>query len=210
MAENRQAALLAVKNQCKDLLATVYPPDGRPIVMGWGDSKSSLMLVGEAPGGEEELQGLPFVGRAGRNLDEFLEHLQIGRDRLYITNTVKFRPVKVHPRTGSRSNRPPTREEVELCFSFLKREIEIVRPQVVVTLGNVALRAVRDDRSATIGTVHGAPLNSTLGEHAFALFPLYHPASIIYNRALGDTYRQDLDALREYLNSRGLFAGEQP
>lgn len=208
MAEHKAAALTTVRDQCQELLRTVYPPEGRRMVFGQGDPDSPLVLVGEAPGAEEEVQGLPFVGKAGRNLEEFLAHLGVGRGRLYITNVVKFRPYRVHPRTGTRSNRPPTREEIELCFHFLRREIEIVQPRVVVTLGNVALKAVRDDRAAVIGACHGQPLPCALGATAFQLFPLYHPASILYNRALADVYRQDLDALRTFLDETRLLPGE--
>ncbi len=208
MAEHKGTALTAVRGQCQELLRTVYPPDGRRMVFGQGDPDSPIVLVGEAPGAEEEAQGLPFVGKAGQNLTEFLEHLNLPRERLYITNVVKFRPYKVHPRTGSRSNRPPTREEIELCFHFLRREMEIIRPKVVVTLGNVALKAVRDDRAAVIGACHGQPLPCALGETAFHLFPLYHPASIIYNRALAEVYRQDLDALGAFLTETGVKPGE--
>jgi uracil-DNA glycosylase family 4 len=108
----------------------------------------------------------------------------------------------VHPRTGSLSNRPPNREETALCFSFLLGELELIRPKVVVTLGNVALKAVADDNRAVIGDWHGKPVQLEVHKLKFTIFPLYHPASIIYNRELGETYDKDLDALRAYLEEQ--------
>jgi uracil-DNA glycosylase len=206
MPENKKAAMARLKAGCKALIQEVYASREKAVVFGEGSLTASITLVGEAPGEQEALQGRPFVGRAGSNLDGFLQVLGLKREDLYITNVVKFRPVKEHPRTGTLSNRPPTREEIELCFSFLLREMEIVRPKVVVTLGNVALKAVSDDRRAVIGGCHGTPSDVRLHGLAFTLFPLYHPASIIYNRELSQTYDEDLRRLRQYLTEVGLLA----
>lgn len=204
MSAGKKAAMAALRGRCKALVQEVYASPGKVIVFGEGNLDAALVLVGEAPGEQETLQGRPFVGKAGQNLDGFLCSLGISREDIYITNVVKFRPVKQHPRTGSLSNRPPTREEIELCFHFLMGELETIRPQVVVTLGNVALKAVTDDRKAVIGECHGRPADVGLGNARFTIFPLYHPASVIYNRDLGETYTQDLEALRAYLDERGI------
>jgi uracil-DNA glycosylase family 4 len=199
MPENRAETMAALKDKCKALVQEVYSGTGKVVVFGEGDLSARLVLVGEAPGEQETLQGKPFVGKAGKNLDGFLSALGILREDIYITNVVKFRPVKEHPRTGSLSNRPPDREEIELCFSFLLRELQTIRPKVVVTLGNVALKAVCDDRKAVIGGCHGVPMELNVHGLRFTLFPLYHPASIIYNRELSRTYEEDIGRLREYL-----------
>lgn len=179
-------------------------------VYGGGDADAAVVLVGEAPGEQETLQRKPFVGKAGQNLNGFLAVLGMGREDIYITNVVKFRPVKVHPIRGSLSNRPPSREEIALCAPLLCQELGIVAPRVVVTLGNVALRALCQDPCAVIGGCHGRP--QPMGD--WELFALYHPASIIYNRGLADTYQQDLLALRDHLILRGILGasgeGVQP
>jgi DNA polymerase len=199
MPQNRPAALANLKSQCREFIQGVYGSAEKVVVFGEGNAQASVVLVGEAPGEQETLLGRPFVGKAGKNLDVFLETLGLAREDIYITNVVKFRPVKVHPRTQSLSNRPPTREEIDLCFSFLIKELGVIKPAVVVTLGNVALKAVSDDKSAVIGGLHGVPRDIKLYGLHFTLFPLYHPASIIYNRELADTYMEDLKKLKEYL-----------
>ena len=158
------------------------------------------MLIGEAPGEQEALQGKPFVGKAGKNLEGFLEVLGLRRGEIYVTNTVKLRPTKISA-AGRRVNRPPTREEKELFRPWLMKEIALVRPDALVTLGNVALQSfIRD----TVGHLHGQWTRAVVSppeKEAFTLplFPLYHPASIIYNPYLQEDYGRDLQALRESL-----------
>lgn len=113
---------------------------------------------------------------------------------LYITNAVKFRPVRTAP-NGRTGNRPPTREEAALFLPWLKKELALVSPALIVTLGNVPLRALTG-RSLPIGRVHGQALE---GEDGQPLFALYHPASVLYNPALRATYAQDLAQLRQKL-----------
>lgn len=199
MAKTKAAELAALKSRGRELIQQVYESREKAVVFGDGNPGAKLMLVGEAPGEQEALQGKPFVGKAGKNLDGFLTTLGVAREDIWITNVVKFRPVKTHPRTGSLSNRPPSREEIELCFHILLHEIQIIQPKVIVTLGNVALKAVADDRKIVIGSCHGQPMETELHGCRFVLFPLYHPASIIYNRELAKVYEQDLVALKEYL-----------
>lgn len=171
------------------------------LVFGDGLAKKPvLMLIGEAPGEQEALQGKPFVGRAGKNLQGFLEALNLKRNDIYLTNVVKIRPTKSSP-CGGMVNRPPNREERALFTPWLMREIALVQPEALVTLGNVALQAFSKD---VIGSAHGAwrrGVVSPPNAPAFTLplFPLYHPASIIYNRALEMTYREDLAALQTSL-----------
>lgn len=177
------------------LVQEVYAPEEKVVVRGEGNLSARLIMVGEAPGEQETVQRRPFVGKAGKNLMEFLEVLEWEREDIYITNVVKFRPYKVHPAKGTLSNRTPRADEIALCYHLLLAEIDLVGPKVVVTLGNTALKTLRDDRAVTIGDVHGRPLD--MG--AWVLFPLYHPASIIYNRALKATYANDIAALKTYL-----------
>lgn len=199
--QSKEKRLEKLKQECTKFFDELYKPDKKILVFGEGNPNARLVLVGEAPGKQETLQRRPFVGQAGKNLDEFLQVVGLEREDLYITNVVKFRPFKLNEETGRTSNRPPTREEIELSRGWLYKEIEIIRPMVVVSLGNVALQAISNNRSKTIGQVHGTPMNIQVGESGFAtiLFPLYHPASVIYRKGLKDTYLKDLRALRDYL-----------
>ena len=155
----------------------------------------------------EALEGRPFVGKAGRNLAGFLEALGPRRSEICITNVVKVRPTRVSP-AGRVVNRPPSREEKALFTPWLMREVAVVRPQALVTLGNVALQAFVHD---TIGQAHGTWRRAVVAPPEAAaftlpLFALYHPASVIYNPALKERYEQDLAALAASLRvpSNGL------
>jgi len=168
---------------------------GRKLVLGEGDANSPrLVFIGEAPGANEEQQGRPFVGTAGKNLDATLQALGCLRDEIFITNLVKVRPVKQNPKTGRHSNRPPTREEVEFFAPFLLEELELIKPKCVVTLGNFALCAITGNKHATIGEMHGK-----LVQGSFSLFPLYHPAAAIYNRKLREVMDDDIIELKRVL-----------
>jgi uracil-DNA glycosylase len=177
-------------------------PDKR-IVFGEGKSDHpQVMLIGEAPGEQEALQGRPFVGKAGKNLDGFLSVLGLEREAIRISNVVKLRPTKESAK-GRLSNRPPNQEELAYFTPFLYEEILLVQPAVLVTLGNTALHALLGNK-INIGDCHGqlchASVNSAGTSSFFSLFPLYHPASIIYNRALSQTYQDDLLKLKELLD----------
>ena len=169
------------------------------MVFGEGDPDAQIMLIGEAPGAEETRLSRPFVGRAGKNLDGFLYALGLRRSDIYVTNVLKFRPYKVSAK-GTLSNRPPKAREIELMLPFLLREIEAIAPKIVVTLGNVPLKAVYK-RDAAIGACHALPLKAAARSFNFMLFPLYHPASIIYNPLLKTVYSEDLKKFKTYISS---------
>lgn len=173
------------------------------LVPGEGNPAPSLVLVGEAPGRQEEEQGRPFVGKAGQNLSEFLAQARLTREALYITNAVKFRPTR-EGASGRLSNRTPTSAEVEAFVPWLRRELACTGARAVATLGNTALRAVllshglqEEAKRIVIGDVHGQPM--PLPAARLTLFPLYHPASIIYRRELRAVYEEDVRALAAFL-----------
>ena len=163
------------------------------LVFSSGKVSADVMIIGEAPGKDEVEQKAPFVGKAGKNLDEFLRISGISRDELFITNTVKFRPYRTGA-TGRKSNRPPDAGEIAACLPCLKKEIAIVRPKWIVTLGNTALRALLTGKE-TIGACHGTVI--AFGDAR--LYPLYHPASIIYRPELKEVYGHDVRRLKEFL-----------
>ena len=167
----------------------------RKLVFGEGKTDGGVMLIGEAPGGEEEKMGRPFVGKAGKNLDEFIELAGLKREDLYITNVVKFRPTSISEKTGRKVNRTPSREEIEDFVPLLKNEISTYKPYLIVTLGNVPLKAVTGNNRLSIGDCHGKIMQL----EGLNIYPLYHPASVIYNRNLKNVYASDVKNIKEYI-----------
>lgn len=174
------------QRELSDFIQKLYEGERKVLVFGEGRIGAPVMLIGEAPGEQESLQGRPFVGKAGRNLDAFLQAAGVERGELYVTNAVKFRPTKLS-RAGRAVNRPPTQEEVRIFLPWLLREIETVAPKYVVTLGNVPLKALLG-KKAVIGEAHGRMIDW----EGRILYPLYHPASVIYNPSLKEIYAQDV------------------
>lgn len=195
--------LEAFREECTGFFENIGTDGYRPLVFGEGKAENPvLMLIGEAPGEQEALQLRPFVGKAGKNLDQFLETLELQRDEIYISNVVKIRPSKLSS-AGRIVNRPPSREEKLLFTPWLMKEIAIVRPKALVTLGNVALQAFVDD---VIGNRHGRWNQVEImppdePRMTLPLFALYHPASVIYNQSLKSVYAQDLQTLKATFQS---------
>ena len=180
-----------LREEMTAFFSELYVGEEKKLVFGDGDERARIVMIGEAPGEQETLQGRPFVGKAGKNLDEFLELSGLDRRALYITNTVKIRPTKVSA-AGRIVNRPPKKEEIALFTPWLIRELDMIRPDMIVTLGNVPLKALLgNDR--TIGACHGQWIE---WERA-RVYPLYHPASVIYNPSLKEVYRADVIRLGE-------------
>lgn len=175
-------------------------------VFGEGSESPLIMLIGEAPGREEAKASHPFVGKAGKQLDELLAIARLEREQIFVTNAVKFRPIKA----GRDANRTPTRAEVKAALPLLAREIELIRPRVIATLGNTPLNAVLKqyrELSTVIGTAHGIPrqlLPKQPGQ-APVLFPLYHPASGIYSAGLIPVMEKDIAVLGEFVRSMGML-----
>ncbi|MBE5783223.1 MAG: uracil-DNA glycosylase [Clostridiales bacterium] len=185
----------AVYQEMQAFFKPLWPGEDKPLVLGDGKAdRPVLMLIGEAPGETEVIKGRPFVGKAGKNLDEFLRLAGLEREEIFVSNVVKIRPTEKGP-TGRTRNRAPNKEELSLFTPFLLREIEAVQPGALVTLGNVPLKALTEGK-ITVGDCHGTWLDSRPG---IPLFALYHPASIIYRRALAPVYEQDVLTLAHFL-----------
>ena len=183
------------KDELAALVKSELKADGERLVFGEGPLRARVMLIGEAPGEKEEAAGRPFVGKAGSNLDSFLKAVSLDRSLLYVTNAVKIRPVRVSA-AGNTVNRPPTAREVALFLPFLLQEIGEVAPSWIVTLGNTPLRALMG-KDATVGKMHGVPVPF----RSHRLYPMYHPASLIYDRSLSDVYAADMERLAQLLRS---------
>ncbi len=180
-------------DQLKKIKMQCQQESKEPIVFGEGNLDPLMMLVGEAPGAREIESGKPFVGQAGKNLNQFLEILNFQREEIYITNVVKIRPYKINEKTGKKINRPPNKAEIADYKKYLYEEIKIIQPKIIVTLGNVALKVLFHDNHVKIGDMHG----KLMKKDGFYIFPLYHPASIIYRKALKQIYLEDLYKLKE-------------
>ena len=185
----------AVYQDMQAFFKPLWPGEDKPLVLGEGkDNGPALMLIGEAPGETEVIKRRPFVGKAGKNLDEFLSLARLNREDIFVSNVVKIRPTETGP-TGRTRNRAPNKEELSLFIPWLMKEIQAVKPRCLVTLGNVPLKALTENKN-TVGDCHGQWLASKAG---IPLFVLYHPASIIYRRSLATVYEQDVLTLAEAL-----------
>ena len=153
---------------------------------GVGPSPANIMIVGEAPGFNEDRQGEPFVGAAGKLLDTLLARIGLSRADVYITNVLKCRPPM---------NRDPMPNEVEACSPFLAQQVELVKPKVVLILGRHALERLMPGQGS-ISRIHGALIKR--GEVAYV--PLYHPAAALHNGALVADLEKDFDRVKQYLD----------
>jgi DNA polymerase len=155
------------------------------LVFGAGNANADLMFVGEAPGANEDQQGLPFVGRAGKLLDELLAEVGLERGDVFVTNVICCRPP---------GNRDPLPEEIDACKPYLYRKIELIEPKVVCTLGNFATKLLTGDPTG-ITKVHGRPQRREVGDRGVILFPLFHPAAALRTDSVKQLLREDIAKL---------------
>lgn len=155
------------------------------LVFGAGNADADLMFVGEAPGFYEDQQGLPFVGRAGKLLDQLLIEIGLERSDSFITNVTKCRPP---------DNRDPLPDEIAVCKPYLLRQIELIEPTVVCTLGNFSLKLLTHSNTG-ITRVHGVPQEHELGGRKVQLYPLFHPAAALRGTAVLEQLRADMGRL---------------
>lgn len=193
MAESKQekldqiAAGIIENNVCPDLAQTATQ-----LVMGDGNPNADIVFIGEAPGKNEDEQGKPFVGAAGKFLDEMLASIKLDRSDVYITNIVKYRPP---------NNRDPEPEEKKEFFPYLIKQLAVIEPKVVIPLGRHAMNAFLPDYK--ISQVHGKAYRRKLiidGKEKEVLFlPLYHPAAALYNGGMRTTLLEDFSAIKQLI-----------
>ena len=160
-------------------------------VFGEGDPHADLMFVGEAPGYHEDQQGRPFVGSAGKLLEELLASIGMRRSQVFIANVLKSRPP---------DNRDPRPDEIAACEPYLWRQIALIQPRVVCSLGNFATKLLSGEQTG-ITRVRGRPQLRELGGRAVYLYPIFHPAAALYTPAMLTTLREDVLRLPELLAS---------
>lgn len=169
------AAEIIEAQVCADLAASATQ-----LVMGDGNTDAEIVFIGEAPGQKEDEQGIPFVGAAGKFLDEMLAAASMKRDDVYITNIVKYRPP---------GNRDPEPEEKREFWPYLMRQLEIIQPRVVMTLGRHSGAAFIPD--LRISRDHGQARKVAYHGREFLVIPLYHPAAALYNGSMRQTLIDD-------------------
>jgi uracil-DNA glycosylase family 4 len=183
------AALDALREEVERCSSCVLASSRTNAVFGEGDPGADLMFVGEAPGYHEDQQGRPFVGQAGKLLEQLLASIGMTREQVFIANVLKSRPP---------NNRDPRPEEIDACRPYLWRQIEIIKPKVVCTLGNFATKLLSGDQTG-ITKVHGHPRATVIAGHPLYLYPIFHPAAALYTPAMLTTLKEDFARLPELL-----------
>lgn len=164
-------------------------------VIGEGNHDAHIMVIGEAPGKKEALTGRPFCGASGKFLDEMCQHIGLQRKDVYVTNIVKDRP---------EDNRDPSQEEINLYSPFLDRQLEIIQPKVIATLGRFSMVYIMEKLGLSgeiqpISALHGKVLHGRLPYGDVALVSLYHPAVALYNGGMRDVLKKDFESLKQFI-----------
>lgn len=187
--EGRRERLVELYHEASECTRCPLSETRTNVVFGAGNADAGLMFVGEAPGSEEDRQGLPFVGRAGGLLTELLAGIGMAREDVWICNVLKCRPP---------GNRDPQPIEIESCEPYLFRQVELIEPRVVATLGNFATKLLTGSR-AGITRVRGTPQVREIAGRTVLLLPLLHPAAALRTPSLVDTLREDFAKLPELI-----------
>ena len=188
-AEERRLALVELFEEVKGCTRCPLHETRTKAVFGAGNADAEVMFVGEAPGAEEDKQGLPFVGRAGGLLNQMLEAIGMSREDVFIANVLKSRPP---------GNRDPQPLEIEACRPYLFEQVRLIEPKVLCTLGNFATKLLSGN-PAGITRVRGTPQVHELGGRSVFLLPLFHPAAALRTPAVKETLRADFDLLPKLL-----------
>ena len=165
-------------------------------VIGDGSENANIFFVGEAPGYNEDIQGIPFVGKAGKILEQLLDSIELKRRDVYIANILKCRPAK---------NRNPFKNEIKNCTVYLNKQIKIIQPKIIIPLGNFASSFIFKKyglKFDKINNVHGKifQVNTVFGD--IKIIPMYHPAVATYNPNTKDTLIEDFKSIQTSLEKR--------
>jgi len=197
MVNSKQEELDGIKTEILERMQCPLKDAATNLVFGKGNSSAKLMFIGEAPGEKEDLEGVPFVGRAGKQLDGLLSSISLSLDDVYIANILKYRPPK---------NRDPTMDEIKRHTPYLIKQIEAIKPKVIATLGNFSTKFVLAKfnpegmkKVSGISDLHGKPVEIEVNGVPFLVIPLYHPAAMLYRPKLRDTLEADFKIISDYL-----------
>jgi uracil-DNA glycosylase family 4 len=189
-AAERREALVELYREASTCTRCRLAEGRNTVVFGAGNAGSDLMFVGEAPGAEEDRQGLPFVGRAGGLLNDLLGGIGLERDDVFIANVLKCRPP---------GNRDPQADEIETCEPYLTQQVQLIQPRVIATLGNFATKLLTGSQVG-ITRVRGTPQAHTIAGRSLFIFPLLHPAAALRTPAMVETLRGDFETLKGLLD----------
>lgn len=194
-----QQLLDSLKQKIIDTLDCPLKDASTNIVFGKGNSNADIVFIGEAPGEKEDLQGIPFVGRAGNELDKLLNQIGLSLEDIYICNILKYRPPK---------NRDPSIAEIKSHTPYLIEQLKIIKPKIVVTLGNYSTKFVLGGFSPDnmksiegISVLHGTKHIVQFDDLNLLVIPIYHPAAMLYNPRLRDSFNDDFKFISTVLNS---------
>ena len=201
MSTDRTEQLRAIRDELVNLkespLYDYRQRNGYFPVIGQGDHYADIMFIGEAPGKNEAETGRPFCGASGRVLDELLASIQLERPDVYVTNIVKDRPP---------NNRDPLKTEIDLYAPFLERQIGIIQPKVIATLGRFSMEFILRRFGAfqanqKISQLHGTVIKVRTAYGRASVVPLYHPAAALYNASQRDTLEKDFQVLKQFISA---------
>jgi DNA polymerase len=192
IADERREDLVALYREARGCTLCPLSESRTQVVFGNGNADADLMFVGEAPGAHEDHRGLPFVGRAGQLLDELLGGIGLSRAEVFVTNVLKSRPP---------GNRDPQPDEIAACRPYLDRQIELIEPVVIATLGNFATKLLTRS-TAGITRVHGVAQEHEIGGRRVQVFPLFHPAAALRTPSVKQQLADDFARLPELLAPR--------
>lgn len=186
LPENGSELLMQIHQQVDGCQKCELHEDTTFYVPGMGTQQTDILFVGEGPGKNEDLQGLPFVGASGKFLDELLGSIGLSREKIYITNVVKCRPPE---------NRDPKPNEIEACDSYLEAQIMLINPKIIITLGRFSMAKFLP--GVKISEVHGKPKKRQ--SDGRIIFPCYHPAVALYNGGMRETLKEDFARIPKIL-----------
>lgn len=197
--DDKAAQLENLKEKIKGELDCELKKSAKNLVFGKGNPDAQILFIGEAPGAQEDLQGVPFVGSAGKELDKLLHSIGLSLDDVYIANILKYRPP---------DNRNPSVDEIRNHTPYLVEQIKIIKPKIICTLGNFSTKFVlakfdvNNMKSVSgITQLHGKPVEVAVDGLYFTVVPLYHPAAVLYNPKLRKDLQDDFLKLKDMLGS---------
>ena len=188
-AEVRRQELVEVYQQASVCERCPLSETRKRVVFGAGNADADLMFVGEAPGAEEDRQGLPFVGRAGAFLTDLLEGIELNREDVFVANVLKCRPP---------GNRDPQPEEIDSCRPYLEKQVELIQPRVIATLGNFSTKLLTANPTG-ITKVRGTPQEHLIGGRRVYMLPLFHPAAGLRTPRVAEQLREDFRRIPDLL-----------
>ena len=195
-----------IRNFCNNCTKCELSKTRTNVVFGKGNKHAKIMFIGEAPGEKEDLQGIPFVGAAGRELDKLLRKINLTLDDVYIANILKCRPPQ---------NRDPNPNEIELCTPYLIKQMIAIKPQVICTLGNYSTKFILsgcNPKKMTeiegISTLHGKVKKIIFDKFEFKIIPIYHPAAMLYKPGLRTDFEKDFEKINEEITKDNIIVRE--